>query len=159
LVAVFIVAVACTILWNDTGGDVRGYEVHRLIHLHHAGQRLYPGQKYRSESQREMVRKASSMARLSQRSRVKQLLKTQALRLATKAAISEVADTYAPQAWFAMHRHPEKAAMLHVANSRHDDDKIIDKVRPTPATHRALARRSELWALTSQAAGNRSRVS
>jgi len=134
LFAASVILLACYILWDNTGGDnVRGYEVGRLIRLHPLGARAgaYPVHRYGNEheSRREMIRKASSMARLSQRnSRVKQLLKSHALQLATKAAISEVATTYSPEAWFAMHRHPEKAAMLHVAKSRHDDDTIIDQV-------------------------------
>lgn len=52
----------------------------------------------------------------------------QAFQLAQKDAIDEVAETYAPSAWFADHKHPEKAAMLHVVNSRRDADKLVDQV-------------------------------
>lgn len=52
----------------------------------------------------------------------------QALQLAQKDAIDEVAETYAPSAWFADHNRPERAAMVHVVNSRHAQDQLVDEL-------------------------------
>ncbi|EKX41407.1 hypothetical protein GUITHDRAFT_112624 [Guillardia theta CCMP2712] len=73
------------------------------------------------------IRQAATAKKMQER-KVKRILAQRALDLSEQAAIADVANTYAPQSWFASHKRPERAAILAVTRNPREGDKIVDQV-------------------------------
>eukprot|EP00960_Hanusia_phi_P037849 753151-Hanusia_phi.AAC.1 len=130
-----LVVLASIMLWDNVGlgKKGKGYQLRRSSTPTASSQP--------AEEWKRRIRQAATAKKMQER-KVKRILAERALDLSEQAAIAEIANTYAPESWFASHKRPERgqqlivtlpssvfpAAILAVTRNPREGDKIVDQV-------------------------------
>ena len=95
-----LVVLASIMLWDNVGmgRKSKGYQIRETS----VSAAPRPVREWKSR-----IRQAATAKKMQER-KVKRILAQRALDLSEQAAIAEVANTYAPQSWFASHKRPER---------------------------------------------------